>query len=259
MAWSLARKVSAALLVTLMGTAAVSGGFATSKFESEVSSLVRSRYGVQVYAIKRNVEDRLALGLPLRSLRPVQEAIERQKVEDQHILGIEIYDTKGEILFDTDRGAIGTPVPPGWVRAAAAGGAGPFSDSDDDGRLVGLPLANNLGQVEGGVVLRYPAGYFEERFRPLLLRILRDAGVLLALFAVVAVAGAHLLFRPVIRKLAAMGATLDGDGGAVPPEPEKDGDEDFEAAFAVFTARTSEAVADMRESFHDVERLDRLA
>ncbi len=259
MAWSLARKVAITLLVILLGTMVVTAFFTTSKLSSVLSSLVQSRYGVQVYAIKRNVEDRLALGFPLRQLRPVQDAIEREKADDSHIQDIEIFDAKGEILFDTDRGAIGSVVPEGWRAVSDSNGGQPFAVEDDESRLVGLPLVNSLGQVEGGVVLRYPGAYLGGEMEPVMHRLLREAAVLLALFSLVAVIGAYALFRPVGRRLAAMETRLAqviAAGGDAPLATEN-GDS-FEAGFVAFAGKTREVMDHVREASQDVERLDRL-
>ncbi len=256
MAWPLARKVSAALLGILVGTVATTGFFTYSRLQSVLSSLVQSRYGVQVYAIKRNAEDRLALGFPLKQLRPVQDAIDRQKVDDSRIRGIEVFDAHGTILFDTERGAIGSSVPAAWVRSALAARNRPFSDQDEDegGHIVGVPLINGLGTVEGGVVLRYPGAYLEEALGPMLGGLARQAGVVLAVFAVAAVAGSHLLFRGVGRRLEAMEDAL-ALGGA----PPAGADGSFEADFAAFARQADDTAADLAEASADVERLDRLA
>ncbi len=255
MAWPLARKVSAALLGILVGTVATTGFFTYSRLQSVLSSLVQSRYGVQVYAIKRNVEDRLALGFPLKQLRPVQDAIDRQKVGDRRIRGIEVFDSRGTILFDTERGAVGSSVPPAWVRSVATAGNQLFADRDEDGNVVGVPLIDSLGTVEGGVVLRYPGAYLRAALGPMLGGLARQAGVVLAVFAVVAVAGAQILFRQVRHRLAAMEETLEG--GGAPGEGEAGGG--LEADFAAFARKVRETSADLKDTSADVERLDRLA
>ena len=273
MAWPLARKVSAALLGILVGTVATTGFFTYSRLQSVLSSLVQSRYGVQVYAIKRNVEDRLALGFPLKQLRPVQDAIDRLKVDDRRIRDIEVFDSRGTILFDTERGAIGASVPGSWVKSATAAANQLFSDEDEDedGHIVGVPLINGLGTVEGGVVLRYPGATLHQALGPMLGVLAHQAGMVLALFAVLAVAGSQILFRRVRRRLEAMEDSLAkalADGGealAVGGEPLAEGGESgngagsFETDFAAFTRKVHDTVLDLKETSADVERVDRLA
>jgi hypothetical protein len=259
MAWPLARKVSGALLAILVGTVAVTGFFTYSRLQSVLSSLVQSRYGVQVYAIKRNVEDRLALGFPLKQLRPVQDTIDREKVDDRRIRGIEVFDAHGTILFDTERGDVGASVPPSWVESSLDAGNQLFADEDEDGNIVGVPLINSLGAVEGGVVLRYPGAYLQQTLGPMLGGLARQAGVVLAVFAVVAAAGAQILFRQVRRRLETMAESLVkvvADGGE--PVAADEGDR-FGTDFAAFARKMHETAEDLKETSADVERLDRLA
>ena len=251
----LARKVAATLVLILVCTVAITSFFTYSRLQSVLSSLVESRYGVQLYSVKHDVEARLGLGFPLKQLRSIQDSIDREKLNDQAILDIEVFDARGEILFDTDRGAIGTLVPAEWVKSAMVAGA-LFSHPDDDARAVGLPLANSLGEVTGGVALRYPAAYLDNELAPLIAKLAREGLLLLGAAALVALLGAYALFRPVGRRLAGMEAML-----AAPPEERflaLDADVSLEERFEAFAAKTREAMDHMREASEDVERLDRL-
>lgn len=258
MPWSLARKVSLALVAILAFTLAMTTSFAYYKYETVYSSLVQSRYSFVVFTIKKKVEDSLSLGFALRQLRQVQDIIEREKVRDTQILAIEVYNANGEVLFDTDRGAIGTLVPDEWKESIRAAGSQPFGHVDDDTLIVGLPLVNSLGKAEGAVVLRYPGAYLERQVGGLLGDFARDALMVLVVFAAVAVAGLHWLFRRVSRKLDAMEFTLGAvmaRGGQAVPDPTADS---FENRFAEFVAKTSEAADHIQDATQEVERLDRL-
>jgi len=255
MAKFLARKVALTLLLILVCTVAITSFFTYSRLDSVLSSLVESRYGVQLYSVKHDVEARLGLGFPLRQLRSVQDAIDREKLSDSAILDIAVFDARGEILFDTDRGVIGTLVPAEWAKSAALGGA-LFSHDDDDARAVGLPLVNSLGEVTGGVTLRYPATYLDNELSPLIEALARQGLLLLGAAALVAVLGSYALFRPISHRLAAMEAMLEA-----PPEERfaaLAADASLEERFEAFAAKTREAIDHMREASEDVGRLDRL-
>jgi hypothetical protein len=260
MSWSLARKVSAALVALLLCTGLLTAVFGYFKFEDVLSSLVRSRYSFVVFTIKKNVEDRLNLGFALRQLRQVQETIELEKVRDDQVLGIEIYDARGEVLFNTDRGGIGTTVPAKWLDPLTVTSTQPFSLMDEDVQLVGLPLVNSLGKVEGAVILRFPAAFLERELGQLLSQLAEELLAAMAAFAVIAAIASYVLLGAVGRRLGAMEATLAkvmADGGYAEPDPR---DEDgFETRFAEFVSKTREAVDHMSDSTQEVERLDRLA
>lgn len=257
--WSLARKLSLALVSILFFTLAITAFFAHHKFERVYSGLVQSRYSFVVFTIQKGVEDSLNLGLALRQLRQVQGVIEREKARDGQIQAIEVFDAAGEILFATDRGAIGSAVPEPWRQSLGTGDSQPFSHSDEDAQVVGLPLVNILGKVEGGVALRYPRASLEGAAGELLLDIAKVAAAALAGFALLAVAGLYRLLGRVSRKLAAMEHTLDAvmaQGGRAEPSTPLD---TFEEQFAEFVGKTREAVDHVQDATDEVERLDRLA
>lgn len=259
MAWSLSRKVSVALLGILMSTMLVTGLFGYYKFADVMSAMVNSRYSFVIFTIKQKIEDRLALGLPLRSLRQVQELVELEKTRDEQILGIQIFDTNREVLFDTDRGTIGSRVPPAWLEPLAAQGAQPFALNDDDIAMVGLPLINTLGKTEGAVVLRYPAAYLEHQLGPLLRRLVGEFALVLAGFGLLAVIAASTLLGDVRARLGAMTAALDHTLRRNQPPVPVPGAPEFESRFTEFCAKAHEAVEQIGEASDEVERLDRLA
>lgn len=260
MSWSLARKVSAALIAILAVTMAVTAFFGFYKFEDEMSSLVRSRYSFVAFTIKKKVEDSLNLGFALRQLRQVQETIELEKARDDQIQGIEIYDARGEILFNSDRGRIGASVPESWLAPLAEASGQPFALLDEDAHAVGLPLVNNLGKVEGAVVLVYPTGYVGSELGEMLWRLAGEVVALVLGFAVLAAVVASVALGTVRGRLTAMEQALarvlrgeavgDGQGAAV---------SEFDGRFGEFIAKTREALDHIRVSTEEVERLDRLA
>lgn len=260
MFWTLSRKVSAALAAILLSTMVLTAAFGYHKFRDVLSAQVGSRYSFVVFTIKKKVEDSLNLGLALRQLRQVQDTIEREKVGDSNVLGIEVFDAGGEILFNTDRGGIGGSVPAEWTAALHGAASQTLSFTDADALVVALPLVNTLGKVEGAVALRYPAAYLERELGSLLSRLAVQWLAVLAVFSVIAVVGPLLLFRSVGRKLGAMEAVLGkvmAEGGEAMPESRSA--DSFDHRFADFAAKTREAVDHIRDATQEVERLDRLA
>jgi len=270
MSWSLSRKVSVALIAILASTMLLTALFGFYKFEDEVSSLVRSRYSFVAFTIKKRVEDSLNLGFALRQLRQVQDAIELEKTRDEQIVGIEIYDSRGEILFNSDRGRIGASVPAEWLLPLTDPSGQPFALMDEDSHAVGLPLVNNLGKVEGAVVLIYPAGYVERELGSELWRLAAQMAGIVVLFAVLTFVVAGIALGPVRRRLAAMEAALaavvgsaaatttDAADGEAEPQVSEVAAE-FDGNFGEFVAKAREALEHIRLSADEVERLDRLA
>lgn len=257
MVWTLPRKVSAALAALLFSSMVLTALFGFYKFEDVLSAQIGSRYSFVVFTIKKTVEDRMNLGLALRQLRQVQETVEREKIRDPNILGIQIYDTRGEVLFNSDRGGIGGTVPKEWVAALDGPPTQPFSARDEEALVVGLPLVNNLGKVEGAVVLTYPGLLTDAR--GMLGKLAVEWLALFLAFAVIAVLGALIMFRDVGQRLRAMEKTLSTvpakDDAAEPVTAAAD---PFEARFAEFVAKTRETADHLADATQDVERMDRL-
>ena len=204
------------------------------------------------------------VGISGYTVRPAQARAEKPRVSAylsakiDKILAVEVYDYRGEVLFDTDRGAIGSKVSLPLIEALSGNAAQAFGVTDEDALIVGLPLINNLGKIEGGVVLRYPSAYIEHGISGLLFQLSKGIALQLAVFSVLAVAGLYLLFGRVGRKLAAMQGTLDAViavGGRAEPGP---GADPFEEYFAEFVTKSHEAVEHIRDATAEVGRLDRL-
>lgn len=261
MSWSLARKVSVALVAILLFTMATAAYLGSARFEDVLSSLVRSRTSFVAFTIKQKVEDRLNLGFALRQLRQVQDIIELEKVREDQILGIAVFDANGEVLFDTDRGSQGTRVPAPWLEPLAGAGREPgrtFALREDDVVVVGMPLVNTLGKVEGAVALRISALALDQEMGRLWRRLAPDFLGVLAGFTVFGVAASYLLLRWVGRRLGAMQdilAKVVAEGGEAVPGGDSD---TFERRFAVFCGKSREAIEQMDEASAEVERADRL-
>ena len=259
MSWSLARKVSAALIAILVCTMMVTALFGFFKFQDVMSELVRSRYSFVAFTIKQKVEDSLNLGFALRQLRQVQETIELEKARDEQVQGIEIYDAKGEILFNSDRGRIGASVPENWLLPLTLTNLQPFAFLDEDSNVVGLPLVNSLGKVEGAVVLLYPTGYVERELGPMLWRLAGEIAGLVVVFSLLTVIVASIALGAVRRRLLAMEHALLLAPGAEAPLDDVATVNEFDGHFGEFVAKTREAVEHIKASTDEVERLDRLA
>lgn len=261
MTWSLANKVAASLLAILICMMAATSFFAYLKLEDIFSSMVRSRYGVVVDAIQRNVEDRLAVGIPMAQQRDVQGLLERYKTDDPQILEIQTFSIQGDVLFDSDRSAIGSRVPESWVKMLAAN-VKLLSDQDSDGKMVGVPIMGAFGQVVGAVVLRYPTAYLEQRLGPVIHKLMTQVALLIIFGGGVALFGAQILLRPLSNKLKGMTQeviVLASDvQQSVPPFPDLL-DTSFDGSYWGFKWRAHEVKAHLIDAVADVERLDRSA
>ena len=147
--------------------------FACIAYDATARALVwqvEQRAAVVLSDIARNVEARLNLGLRLAELSEVQDLLERERAKDEHVLSLEIFDGSGRIVFSTDRGLIGDPVPAAWLRYSAASRT-LWTATDFEAQVIGAPIRNSFEMLVGAAVLRYSSGAFSENDAALLRRV----------------------------------------------------------------------------------------
>lgn len=125
-------------------------------FDQQHISLVQSRIDFILANLRTSIEANLSLGLRLDQVAVTQELIERERAGDPAIRAIDVFDTAGNVLFSTDRGALGEPVADSWQRARGATEAG--WRLEERGEVVfGLLVENDLGDVVGSIAVTVPA------------------------------------------------------------------------------------------------------
>ncbi len=155
------------------------------KYRRTAEQLMEQRLHYIGNSIEANIVASLAVGLQFSEIGTLPATLERARALDDLIVGIDILDTEGQILYSTDRPRTGTHASEQWLKAAqTANGADWVMHSGAD-RAVGNVLQNSFGLVIGQVALRYSG----ERVQAAALQVAGD----LALNAVAVFAVASLL------------------------------------------------------------------
>ena len=100
------------------------------------------------------IEANLTLGLTLEQSSSLQRLIEREKSGMPDIRDISVYGASGQVLYSTDQGKQGRPIPNAW--AEAAGAEGVWCVDDPHVRSCGVALQDELDRTVGGLVLVAP-------------------------------------------------------------------------------------------------------
>ena len=87
----------------------------------------------------------------------LQALVDRAASGDE-ILGVEVVDDDGTVLFAGDHAAIGKPSPVRWDAVTAASIAGIRQQVTGDALILGAIVRNSFGQTVGEVVLRSSLG-----------------------------------------------------------------------------------------------------
>lgn len=136
----------------VLGTILALYGF-HSQVQRNHLALAADRLNIIANDLRRDIEARVQLDMPLLFLQEVQAAIERQRAQSQGVASISMFGQDRTILLATDRSAIGHRVPPDWLT-----GDGTLPDATwtlirDEGVLVGVPISNSFNRTVGGLVL----------------------------------------------------------------------------------------------------------
>ncbi len=122
--------------------------------ERNVSDLGEARLRLVLASLVGTIQANLDFGLPLPSLRQIQEQLERTMASQPGLRAIDVVDDNGIALFSSDRGAEGEPAPSPWVSAMNERREGDLWRAQDRGELAfGLPIVSDIGRTVGHVVL----------------------------------------------------------------------------------------------------------
>jgi hypothetical protein len=227
---------SVVIALVLALAAATTAMLNVLKFEQIIEGFEESRYSFVARDIEGALERNLSLGLPLDQIDNAQELIERQLGLDSDLTSIVIFDPDGAILYRTSR------LPEGSAQRLL-GDAKTKGIADE--RFVSSPIANDFGQVVGGVIVRYSrttGAQREER----VLHTMAIAAISAAIAGgVILWLGAGWLLAPLRRRLAETRALL---GQARGGRRQAQGASRFETL-------AGQALRDLRQVEHELDRL----
>ena len=131
------------------------------KYRSTAHHIVADRLAVIGKSVEGDIQASLALGLQFSDIGTLPSTLERARSTDHLMLGIDIFDPEGRLLYSTDRLRIGQPVPQAWLMAARAAKDG-WTVDEAQGAAQGLGIQNHFGQAIGHLALRYSGAQLRE-------------------------------------------------------------------------------------------------
>lgn len=189
------RMILVAVLVCLFAVG-MAGLLNFFKYRSTAERIVRERLLVIGAAIDNGIQQSLGLGLQFSALDTLTETLERERANDDLILGIEVFDTEGRPLYRTGNRGAARPMPPSWRVAARHGGKEDWFVDDGNDSAAGMVVQNNFGLVIGYLAVRYD----HQRVRAAEAAVgWRLAGVALGVFVAAAVLASLALLAVVSR------------------------------------------------------------
>ena len=153
------------------------------KYRSTAERLVHDRLLVTGQAIENTIQSSLALGLQFADIGTLPATLERERATDDMILGIDVFDTQGALLYSTERQRLARPVPAVWMAASRSVGNKDWFVGDGDDSAAGISVQNNFGLTIGYLALRYSDARLDDAVHAVGRELALIAGVVFALAA----------------------------------------------------------------------------
>lgn len=125
------------------------------KYRSTAERIIQGRMIVIGKSIETSIQSSLALGLSFADLGMLPGLMERERTADDLILGIEVFDASGNILYSTDRLRAGRVAPGAWLSAVRHADDANWIAGYGADSAVGISIKNSFGLTVGYLALRY--------------------------------------------------------------------------------------------------------
>ncbi len=147
----------------MIAVAVVVSGFAVGmagllnyfKYRSTANRIVTERLVVTGRAVETSVQSALELGIQFADISTLPAILDRERTTDDLILGIDIFDSAGKMLYSTDSLRSARPVPRDWLAAANKAHGEDWQVQDDVESAAGTSLKTPYGATLGYIALRY--------------------------------------------------------------------------------------------------------
>jgi hypothetical protein len=212
-----ARFVCVALLVCLfaIGMATFLNYF---KYKATAGEIVKSRILVVANAIEGSIQASLALGLTFGELGMLPSLLEREKISDELILGIDIFDPQGKQLYSTEPEQVGQAAPASWLKAAT-GAKSEWYVEEPSQFVTGIAIKNNFNLTVGYMGVRYSRAYVDSAMARVGKRLLSTALPVLGALALIAPLALIFVVRRFEQDMHAMASSFSGGSPLASAQP----------------------------------------
>ena len=183
--------LNAAFLCAFAGTMALMILLNQQKFADILRGLDDSRVSVMTLDTSRRLRQAVDLGLPLKDIAESRSIVEALIEDYPELQSVSIFDAGGRVLehggneLDTGR----NKAPPIWVSDNRAADGEVWRIEDPESFIVGAPVVNNFGKLEGGVAVRYSKARYSTIVAGLLNELLEAAAIIFVASGLLAVLG----------------------------------------------------------------------
>ena len=161
------------------------------KFGDILRGLDDSRVSVVALDTSRRLRQAADLGLPLKDIAESRTIVETLIADYPELQSVSIFDARGKVLVHGGSALAGgdPEAPPAWV-AGNRGAEGEVWRLDDpESFVVGAPVINNFGKLEGGVAVRYSKARYSSIVAGLTGELLEAAAIIFVASGLLAILG----------------------------------------------------------------------
>jgi hypothetical protein len=226
------------------------------KYRAAADRILTERLVVTGRSVENSIQSSLALGLQFAEIGTLPGMLDRERATDDLILGIDIFDTEGRMLYSTDRLRATRPVPHAWIAAAQAAKDADWRAEAGKEAAAGIAVKNNFNLTIGYLALRYSLDRVAEENNAVAAEL---AAIAFAIF-LGAAAVSSLALLAVMRRLggkvqAAEQALREGDAARLPARALRAPFGPALRRFVETTRRAEAQIADLRAGLERGERV----
>lgn len=205
-------KLNAAFLCVFAVAMALTVLLNQAKFGDILRGLDDSRVSVVTLDTSRRLRQAVDLGLPLKDIAESQAIVDFLVEEYPELQSVSIFDADGRLLVHGGQALEDEPaeVPDDWSADNRGAGGDVWRLETPLSFIVGAPVVNNFGKLEGGVAVRYGKTRYSRIVGGLTDELVETAILLFAATGLLAVLGTAAVLRRLIATARRLGTAVDG-------------------------------------------------
>lgn len=190
------------------------------KYKSTFAEIVRERVLVVGRGIENAVQASLNVGMQFSELGTLPPLMEREMAADKLILGMDVFDANGQVIYSTDPARVRREVQPGWLTSAQRSKTTEWSAQDGEEIIAGISIKNNFDLTVGYLALRYSRAYVDSAAGGVGREILSVSAIAFVAVALITPLALIVVIRRFERDLNVLETAVTHlEDGSPPPQP----------------------------------------
>jgi hypothetical protein len=190
------------------------------KYKSTFAEIVKERMLVVGRGIENAVQASLNVGLQFSELGTLPPLMQREMEADKLILGMDVFDPTGQVIYSTDPARAKREVPAGWLAASQRSKTTEWSAEEGEEIIAGISLKNSFDLTVGYLAMRYSRAYVDTASRAVGREILAVSAIAFLVVALVTPLALVVVIRRFERDLGVLeSAVTHLEDGSAPPHP----------------------------------------